>query len=104
VNDSRTLSGMRLWPRSIAGRAGVALTALFLVVLGVNLLTANGSGQNEPLVFATFLAALGAVASLILSVVAIVRQRERALLVFLPVVVGALVSVFLIIEVLSGHD
>ncbi len=102
MNDSRTLSGMQLWPQRSAGRIGVVLSALFLAVLGLNVLTANGGEGNESLVLATFLTALGALAGLVLSGVAIVRQRERALLVFLPVVVGVLVALFLIIEVVAG--
>ena len=78
--------------------------ALFLVVFGLNLWTASGSEQNGFLVFATFLAGLGALAGLVLSAVAIVRQHERSLWVFLPLAVGILVSAFLAVEIFVGHD
>jgi hypothetical protein len=82
----------------------VALAALFLVVLGLNLWTASGGDQNGGLVFATFLAALGALAALILSAVAIVRRHERSLLVWLPFIIGVLVLGFFAVEVFIGHD
>jgi ABC-type transport system involved in cytochrome c biogenesis permease subunit len=66
--------------------------------------TASGGYQNGFLVFLTFLAALGMLAGLILSTVAIVRQRERSLLVYLPLVVGVLALAFLTVEIVVGHD
>ena len=92
------------WPHSKAGAMSVALAALFLVVLGLNLWTSDEGDQNGLLVFATFLTALGALAALILSAVAIVRRHERSLLVFLPLVIGVLVVAFLAVEILIEHD
>ena len=96
--------GFFSWPHSKAGTTSVALAALFLVVLGLNLWTSDEGDQNGPLVFATFLAGLGALAALILSAVAIVRRHERSLLVFLPLVTGVSVLAFFVVEILVGHN
>ncbi len=104
MNDSLPHTGLLSWPRGKAGTTAVALAVLFLVVLGLNLWTSSGGDQNGFLVFATFLAAIGALASLILSAVAIVRQHERSVLVYLPLVIGVLVFVFFAIDIFVGHD
>ena len=97
-------AGCLSWPHSKPGAIGVALAVLFLVVFGLNLWTARGGEQNGGLVFATFLTALGALAGLVLSAVAIMRRHERSLLVFLPLVVGVLVFAFIAVEIVVGHD
>jgi hypothetical protein len=104
VNVSQLHSGSPFWPQSKTGVIGVALAALFLIVLGLNLLVANTGDPNGVLAFATFVAALGALAGLILSAIAIVRRQERSLLVFLPLVIGVLVVAFLAVEIFVGHD
>ena len=104
MNVSRPHFSFLSWPRSKAGVSSVALAALFLVVLGLNMWASDGGEQNGFLVFATFLAALGVLAALILSAVAIVRQHERSLLVFLPLVIGVLVFAFFAVEIFVGYD
>jgi hypothetical protein len=91
------------WPHSKTGALAVTLTALFLVVTGLNLWAADDDQQNAFLVFATFVTALGAVAGLILSAVVIVRQHERSLLVFLSLLAGVAVIAFLAVELFAGH-
>lgn len=103
MNGSQSHVTLLTWPHSRAGTIGVALTALFLVVLGINLWASGDGDQNGFLVFATFITALGALAGLVLSVVAILRQHERSLLVWLPLVVGVLVVAFLAIDIIAGH-
>lgn len=104
MNVSRPHFSVRSRPHSTAGIVGVALAALFLVVLGLNLWTASGGEQNGFLVVATFLTGLSALAGLVLSAVAIVRRHERSLLVVLALVVGVLVFAFLAAEIFVGHD
>lgn len=98
--DRRSSSIRRLGSNT---RLGAALAALFVVVLGLNLIVASAGEQNGLLVFATFLAAAGALAGLVISTVAIVHRRDRSLLVFAPLAIGALVVVFLIVEIFVGH-
>jgi Ni,Fe-hydrogenase I cytochrome b subunit len=104
MNTPQSHSSFLSWPHTKAGVFGVALTALFLVVTGLNLWTTSADQRNALLVFATFLAALGAVAGLILSTIAILRQHERSLLVYLSLLVGVAVVAFLAVETLTGHD
>jgi hypothetical protein len=92
------------WPHSRAGRTAAALATLFLIVLGLNLWTASDGHQNGLFVFATFVTAMGALAALVLSAVAIVRHHERSLLVLLPLAIGVLVFAFLAVEIVVGHD
>ena len=104
MNASQSHVSVLSWPHSKPGAISIALAALFLVVLGLNLWTAADGAQHPGLVFATFLAGLGALAGLILSAVAIVRQHERSLLIYLPLVIGVLVVAFLAVDILAGHD
>lgn len=104
MNVLRPHSSVLSWPHSKAGTVGAALAVLFLVVLGLNLGMSGGGDQNGFLVFATFLAAIGALRGLVLSAVAIVRQHERSVLVFLPLVIGVSVFAFFAIDIFVGHD
>jgi hypothetical protein len=104
MNASQPSVSVFSWPHSKIGELAVVLTALFLLVTSLNLWTAADDQQNALLVFATFLTALGAVASSIVSAVAIVRQHERSLLVYLSLLAGVAVIIFLAIEVFVGHD
>jgi hypothetical protein len=99
VNAPCSLLNVLSWPHSRVGAVSVALAVLFLAVLGLNLGTSGSNDQNGILVFATFLTALGALAGMILSIIAIVRRHERSLLVFLPMVIGVLVVVFFAVEI-----
>lgn len=90
-------------PQSPAGLISIVLALLFLVVVGLNLWTSGGE-QHGGLVFATVLAGLGALAGVVFSIVAIVRQHERSLLVLLPLALGAAVVAFFAVEIVIGHD
>jgi uncharacterized membrane protein len=104
MHVSQSQSGFHVWPQSKLGAIGVALTVLFLVILGLNLWTSGDGDQNSSLVFATFLGALCALAGLFFVAVAIIRLHERSLLAFLPVVIGVLVIAFIAVEIFVGHD
>ncbi len=81
---------------------GLASAGANVAVLGRN--EARGQARVQAIYGSISFGAGGMVGGLILSLVALVRQHERSLLVLLPLVVGVLVVAFLVIEIFAGHD
>lgn len=94
----------RPWrPTTAAGRWAVGFAGLFLlaaVAMQAAVLNGQEAGDafndNWWLAGPALVAAVAAVAGLVTGIVAMVRRQERALSVLLTVVVGALVSLFVL--------
>ena len=99
----RSRAAIHLLPRTRLGAWAVRLLMAFAAFF-VTLSTLVAVGQRGvwlvSLVIPLFLAGLLAGAT---AVVAIVRRGERSVLVFLPLIVGILIVIFLLGE-LVGHD
>jgi hypothetical protein len=96
-------TGVRLLPRTRLGLSAVRFLIAF-AALFVTLSTLVAAGERGvwlvSLAIPLFLAGLLAAAT---AAVAVVRRGERSVLVFLPLIVGILIAIFLLGE-LVGHE
>ena len=101
---------IRLLPRTRLGFWAVGLLAAFAAcfILLISLAAAGQTGGDELsdnlwLALPGLGAGLSAVLAGVTAAVAVVRRGERSALVFLPLIVGIFVAIFLVGE-LVGHD
>jgi hypothetical protein len=101
---------IRLLPRTRLGVWALALLAafgaFFILLMGLAASGQEGGDEfsdNLWLALPALGAGLSAVLAGVTAAVAVARRGERSLLVFLPLVVGSLVAIFLLGE-LVGHE
>ena len=92
------------------GKRSVKLIGAFFVSLGVLyafIIAGQRGGEgffdNLYLAIPGILAGAFGVASFVFGLIAIIRQRERSVLVYLTVVIGALVTLFIGAEIIFPH-
>ena len=88
---------MTILPKSKLGKWSFGLMIPFVAGLGVFFLMANvfhKTGVNPWLITPMLIAVLGAAASFITGMISFFASRERALLVFVSVVIGLAVTAF----------
>jgi hypothetical protein len=101
---------IQILPKSTSGKWSVGLCVSFFVFIGL-FFTLVASGQrggvrfldNLVLALPTIFAALSAVLGLFFGLISVVKYKERALLTFVSIVVGAFVLYFTIGESASKH-
>jgi hypothetical protein len=112
-----TKQTVKLWPASIIGKwsIGLIIAMPLLFVLGMSftdtLYESVRAGRTifadiaaRPALALTMLTAMAAgIAALITGLLAIIRQKDNALLVYIASLVGALLVIFLIGEILFPH-
>jgi len=85
----------------------IGLFILFLIIFYILIATGQRGGDtffsNTYLTIPFLLAAVSGVASFIVGPIAIIKQRERSVLVFLSSFVGLLITLFLAAELIFPH-
>ena len=101
---------IQILPKSKLGHWSLWLSLLFFVFLGLFFLLAPFAPSSGPeffdtplLAFALLLAAIGAIASLLISLISVFKNRERSLLLAFPILIGIFVIYFLLGEFVSPH-
>lgn len=101
---------IQLLPKSTSGKWSVGLCISFFALIGLVFALIN-SGQrggmeffdNLVLALPTLFAAFSAILALFMGLISVVKNRERALLTFVSIAIGAFVLYFTIGEVVSQH-
>ena len=99
---------MQLKPQTKLGRWSVWLNAFFLVTIGISIILVNVLGilsyddhwwdVTVPITF------LASIAAFILGIIAILKNKERSVLVYSSVIVGLLVILFIPLHSLFIND
>ena len=107
----------RIWPDTVLGKwsfwLAIAMPILFIIGSSFtnSMYAGVSSGETiladiaaRPALALTMLAGMGVgIAACITGLLTIIRQKERAILVYLSTVAGALLILFLIAEILFPH-
>jgi hypothetical protein len=86
---------LRLIPRTLAGKWALGLSIAFIILIGIKIL-----GFLPLPTFAV--AALGLV-GFIISIIAILKNKDRAVFTFIPVIVGLIIILWVAAELLFPH-
>lgn len=99
-----------LLPTTLLGRWSVALLGLCVGSFAVFFLMVAAGQRGGETIFDNWLltgpiavAGISATAAALVGLIALVRDRERGLVVLLAIVLGALVTLFFAGELLNGH-
>ncbi|MBU0597916.1 hypothetical protein KKF61_02875 [Patescibacteria group bacterium] len=90
------------WSAGLIG-AFVVFLALFYVIVATGQRGGEGFFDNLYLTISILLAGVCGVASFVAGLIAIIKQRERAVLVYLAVIIGALVTLWIAAEIFFPH-
>lgn len=101
---------IQILPKSTSGKWSVGLCISFFVLIGL-LFALIASGQrggskffdNLALALPGMFAALSAILAFFIGLISVVKYRERSLLTFVSIVIGAFVLYFTIGELISEH-
>lgn len=85
----------KLWPQSRSGQWSAGLSIAFIVLIMLKMMGA--------LPFPTFAVAALGLAGFIAGIAAIIGKKERAILVFLPILVGLLIISWTVAEIVYPH-
>ena len=101
---------IQLLPKSAPGKWSVGLCVFFFALIGLFfVLVASGQHggikffDNLALALPIMFATLSAILALVFGLVSVVKYRERALLIFFIIAIGAFVLYFAIGELVSEH-
>lgn len=93
------------WPKTDLGQWSVGLLAYFFMAAGSFYTLAEGFHiiTSERLILAGAVSAFAAgIAAFVLGVIAVVRKKERSITVFLAILIGGAVLIFLMSELIHG--
>jgi len=97
-------------PKTKIGKLSVGLIGAFIILLILfYILVATGQRggetffSNQALAVPILLAGLCGIVAFVTGLIAIIKQRERAVLVYLAVVIGALVTLWTAAEIMFPH-
>lgn len=102
---------MKIIPKTKLGKWSVVLIALFVLMILLFFAMIHLFGQrggetffSNPMLTVPFLIAFGSAAvSCIVGIISFITARERALLVFISVIVGLIVTIYGVMELVFPH-
>ncbi|MDV3426278.1 MAG: hypothetical protein LIR50_03680 [Bacillota bacterium] len=86
---------IRLMPRTLSGKWSVVLSILFIILIWLKM-------EYSIHVMTFAIAAIG-LAGFIISIIAIVKNKDRSIISFLPVLVGLIIILWIIGEMIYPH-
>ena len=99
-----------LKPKSYQGKWSIGLIIAFFVFLGIFFLFIKAGERGSETYFSNLkltipftLAWLSAIASFIVGLISIIKNQERSAFVYLPVLLGFLILLWVIAEILFPH-
>lgn len=99
---------MKLKPQTKLGKWSVRLNAIFLIIITVSIILVNVLGvlsyddhwwnMTVPIIF------FASIVAFILGIIAIIKNKEKSVIVYMSVIVGSLTILFLLLHSLFISD